>query len=97
MKRYGGIALSILNLGVRWRSVVSFKPRLFYMGKKPLYPLDRRLQNPFQGCGEEKILFFLLGINPRFLRPSPRSLVAIPIELSRKMLVDIKKINNSIV
>jgi hypothetical protein len=37
----------IIDLGTRWRSVVSVKPRSLYLqGKNPLYPLDRRLGGP---------------------------------------------------
>jgi len=40
----GGIALCILNLDTRWRSVVNFTSQPFYpWGKSPWYPLDRRL------------------------------------------------------
>jgi hypothetical protein len=35
---------TILDLGTRWRWVVSFTPRpLFHRKKFPRYPLDRRL------------------------------------------------------
>jgi hypothetical protein len=38
----GGIAPHILNLGTRWRWVVSFTPRPLYpLGRAPRYPLDR--------------------------------------------------------
>jgi hypothetical protein len=54
----GGMAPRILDLGTRWRWVVSFKPRTFYsQGKNPRYPLDRRLGGPqiWSGRdGEEK-------------------------------------------
>jgi len=47
MKAYwwsGGIVPVILDLGIRWRWVVSFTPRPLYpQGKGPWYPLDRRL------------------------------------------------------
>jgi hypothetical protein len=40
----GGITPRILDLGTRWRWVVSFTPRLLYpQGKSPWYPLGRRL------------------------------------------------------
>jgi hypothetical protein len=43
----GGIAPRILNLGTRWRWVVSFTPKPLYpQGKRPCYPLDRRLGVP---------------------------------------------------
>jgi hypothetical protein len=50
MKTYwgnGGMAPLILDLGTRWRWVVSFTPRPLYpQGKSPLYPLDRMLGGP---------------------------------------------------
>jgi hypothetical protein len=50
MKMYwgsGGIALCILDLGTRWRWVVSFTPRSLYsQGKSPRYPVARRLGGP---------------------------------------------------
>jgi hypothetical protein len=39
----GGMAQCILNLGTRWRLVISFKPRPLLPEKIPRYPLDRRL------------------------------------------------------
>jgi hypothetical protein len=56
--RSGGIAPRILDLGTRWRWVVSFTPRPLYpQGKSPCYPLDRRLGGPQKRSGhggEEK-------------------------------------------
>jgi hypothetical protein len=47
MKKYlgsGGVAPRILELGTRWRWVVSFTPQPLYpQGKNPWYPLYRRL------------------------------------------------------
>jgi hypothetical protein len=44
----GGIAPCILDLGSRWRGVVSFMPQpLYSQGKKLWYPLDRRLGGPW--------------------------------------------------
>jgi hypothetical protein len=61
MKTYcgsGGIGPRILDLGTRWRWVVSFTPRSLYpQGKNRLYPLDRRLggtQSRSGRGGEEK-------------------------------------------
>jgi hypothetical protein len=61
MKTYWGsrgIAPRILDLGSRWRRVVSFTPRpLYSQGKSPRYPLDRRLGGPQSRSGrggEEK-------------------------------------------
>jgi hypothetical protein len=52
------IAPRILDLGSRWRWVVSFTPRPFYpQEKSPWYPLDRRLGGPQMRSGrggEEK-------------------------------------------
>jgi hypothetical protein len=43
----GSIAPRILDLGPRWRWVVSFTPRHLYpQGKSPCYPLDRSLGGP---------------------------------------------------
>jgi hypothetical protein len=57
--RSGGIDPRILNLGNRWRGVVSFTPwPLYPRGKRPRYPVDRRLgapQNRAGRGGEEKI------------------------------------------
>jgi hypothetical protein len=50
MKAYWGsrnIAPCILDLGSRWRWMVSFTPRPLYpYGKRPWYALDRRLGGP---------------------------------------------------
>jgi hypothetical protein len=61
MKTYcgsGGIASRILDLGTRWRCVVSFTTQPLYLqGKSPWYPLDRRLGGPQSRSGrggEEK-------------------------------------------
>jgi hypothetical protein len=55
MKTYlgnGGIAPRILNLGTRWKWVVSFNPRpLYRQGKERRYPLDRRLDGPQSRSG----------------------------------------------
>jgi hypothetical protein len=67
--RYSSI---ILDLGSRWRWVISFTPwPLYPQGKSPRYPLDRwlaRPQNRCGRCGVEKRLSFLSGIEP--FRPS---------------------------
>jgi hypothetical protein len=61
MKAYWGsegIAQSTLDLGTRWRWVVSFTPRPLYpKGKGPWYKLDRRPYGPRSQSGrggEEK-------------------------------------------
>jgi hypothetical protein len=49
----------ILNLGTRWRWVVSFTPRPLYSRRSPLYLLDRSLGGPKsrpQRCAEKKNL-----------------------------------------
>jgi hypothetical protein len=74
MKSYwgsGGIPARILNLGTRWRWVVSFTPPPLYpRGKKPWSPLNRRLsgsQIPSGSHGKEKKMpsLRLPGIEPR--------------------------------
>jgi len=56
--RHGGIALRILDVGIRWRWVVSFTHwPLYRQGKSPWYPLHRRLGGPqirFGRGGEAK-------------------------------------------
>jgi len=50
MEAYWGsrcIAPCILDLGTRWKAVVSFTPRPLYpQGESHWYPLDRRLGGP---------------------------------------------------
>jgi len=47
-----GIAPRILDLGTRWRWVVSFTPRpLYSQGKSPWYPLGRKLGGPHRWSG----------------------------------------------
>jgi hypothetical protein len=69
----GGIAPSILDLGTRWRWVVSFTHRpLFPQGKNPSYPLDRRLggtQSRSGRGGEEKNSQPLQGLEPPIIQP----------------------------
>jgi hypothetical protein len=64
----GGIAPRILNLGIRWRRVVSFIPRPLYpQGKISRYPLDRRLGGPQSRSGhggEETNSRLPLGVDP---------------------------------
>jgi hypothetical protein len=71
MKAYwgsGSIAARILDLGTRWRWVVSLTPRLLYaQGNSPWYPLDRRLggsQSRSGRGGEEKNSQLSPGIEP---------------------------------
>jgi hypothetical protein len=53
-------SFTILDLGTKWRWVVSFTSRLLYpQGKSPRYSLDRKLGGPKSRpgcCGKEKIL-----------------------------------------
>jgi len=46
------ISKYILNLGARWKWVVSFSTRSLYIrGKNPSYPLDGRLGGPQSQSG----------------------------------------------
>jgi hypothetical protein len=75
MKAYcgsGGIATHILDLGTRWRRVVSFTPwPLYPQGKSPWYPLDRRLggMQSWSGCSEEKISQLLPELEAPIIQP----------------------------
>jgi hypothetical protein len=77
MKAYwgnGDIAPGILDLGTRWRWVVSFTPQPLYpQGKTlPRYPLDRRLSGPqsLSGVGgEEENPQALPGPEPSIIQP----------------------------
>jgi hypothetical protein len=64
----GSIPPPIIGLGIRWRWVVSFTPQPLYpRGKRPWYPLDRRLGGPQSRSGrggEEKNSQPLLEIEP---------------------------------
>jgi hypothetical protein len=59
---------TILDLGTRWRRVVSFTSRPLYpRGKRPQYPLDRKLVGPqsWSGCyGVKKSILPLSAIKP---------------------------------
>jgi hypothetical protein len=63
----------ILELGTRWRRVVSFTPRpLYAQGKSPRYPLMRRLGGPqsrYRTGGEEKNSHPLPGLEPLIIQP----------------------------
>jgi hypothetical protein len=76
MKTYlgiGDIAPGILDLGTRWRWVVSFTSRPLYpQGKRPWYQLDRRVGGPQNWSGpggEEKNSQSLLGLEPPIIQP----------------------------
>jgi hypothetical protein len=64
----GSIAPHVLDLGTRWRWVVSFTSRPLYpQGKNPWYPLNRRLGGPQSRSGrggEEKNSQPLPGLEP---------------------------------
>jgi hypothetical protein len=75
MKTYEGWRYSstVIDLGIRWRWVVSFTPRpLNLRGKSPLYPLDRRLSGP-HGRSVEKgqISYPRRELNPDSLAVQP--------------------------
>jgi hypothetical protein len=57
MKAYWGVEVelhSFFDLGTGWRWVVSFTPRPLYLqGKRPWYPLDRRLGGPQSRSGRD--------------------------------------------
>jgi hypothetical protein len=59
---------TILNLGTRWRWVVSFKPlQLYPQGNRRRYPLNRTVDEPQSRsgrCGEEKISCSFRETNP---------------------------------
>jgi hypothetical protein len=66
----GGITAHILDLGTRWRWVVSFTPRTLYpQGKSSWYPLDRRLGGPQSRSGEERDSQPLPGLEPLIIQP----------------------------
>jgi hypothetical protein len=69
----GGIAPLILDLGTRWRWVVSFTTwPLYPQGKSPWYPLDRRLGGPRNRSGrggKAKKHLLLPGMEPRASNP----------------------------
>jgi hypothetical protein len=71
----GGIALCILDLGTKWRLVVSAMPQPLYpQGMSPWYPLDKRLSGSQSqsGCsGEEKNSQPLPGPKPHHPACSP--------------------------
>jgi hypothetical protein len=75
MKTYcgsGSTAPRILDLGTRWRWVVSFTHRSLYLqGKSPWYPLDRRLGGPQSRSGrggEEKNSQCSPGLEPPLIQ-----------------------------
>jgi hypothetical protein len=68
-----GIAPRVLDLGTRWRWVVSFTPwPLYTQGKSPWYTLDRRFvgHNSQSGRGgKEKKSQPLSGLDPPIIQP----------------------------
>jgi len=93
----GGIAPRILNLDTRWNWVVTFTPRPFYLrGKRPRYPVDRRLselQSRSGRDGEEKKSHHCpcRDFNPG--RPA-RSLVTVLTDLHRLVVLGIRVLCN---
>jgi hypothetical protein len=86
MAIYGRVEMKsrILNLGTRWRWVVSFTPQPLYPQVNFLrYPLDRRFLSRSGRCGVEEDLLLLPGIEPRPSNPQP---VPIPTELWRSFI-----------
>jgi hypothetical protein len=84
----GDTAPRILDLGTRWRWVVSFTPRLLYpQGKSPWQqPLDRRLGGPQSRSGrggEEKNSQPLPGLKPLIIQPAAQRCTT---ELSRLVI-----------
>jgi hypothetical protein len=67
----GGIAPRILDLGTRWRWVVSLRPQpLHLQGKRPWYPLDRRLaevKNAWEYNSTPQYFFMALHLSTRTL------------------------------
>jgi hypothetical protein len=93
MKTYWGsrgIAPHILDLGTKWRSVVSFTPRPLYPQRKgPLYPLDRRLGGPQSRSGrggEEKNPKLLPGLESPIIQAVAQRYTT---QLSRTVAVNI--------
>jgi hypothetical protein len=82
--RNRGTAQRILDLYTRRRWVVSFTPRpLYHQGKRPWYPLDRRLGGPQSRSGrggEEKNSQPLPGLEPSIIQSVAQCYT---IELSR--------------
>jgi hypothetical protein len=90
MKAYwgnSGIVPLILDLGTRWRWVVSLTPRPLYpQGKSPRYPLERRLGVPYSRSGrggEEKNSQPLPELEPPIIQPAAQRYTA---ELSRLLV-----------
>jgi hypothetical protein len=86
MKAYwgSGYIVRILDLGTRWKWVVSFTSWPFYpQGKSPWYPLDRSPGGPQSRSGhgaEEKNFQPLPGFEPLIIHPVAQRYTA---ELSR--------------
>jgi hypothetical protein len=71
--RSGDIVPCILELGNRWRWVVSFTPQPLYpQGMSPWYPFDRRLGEPQSRSGRgggEKNSQPVLGLETPIIQP----------------------------
>jgi hypothetical protein len=94
----GGIAPRIIDIGSRWRWVVSFTPRPLYpQGKSPLYPLDRRLGGPQSRSGrggEEKNSQHIPGLEPPIIQPVAQRYTT---ELSRLPKLNIAPFNSFLI
>jgi hypothetical protein len=90
MKAYwgsGGITPRILDLGTRWRWVVSFTARLLYpQGKSPWYLLDRKLGGPHRifRRGDQEKNSALAGNQTLFVQSIASNLLT---ELSRSIIL----------
>jgi len=73
----GDIAPRILNLGTRWRWVVSFTPRPLYLrGKSPWYPLHRRPSGPQSRRAVQRRKNFIMNFSfPSCMVHVPESLL----------------------
>lgn len=89
----------IRRFATRYGWVVSFTPQpLYLLGRSHQCPFNRRLVGPqsWRWCfGEQKNLFALKGMEPRFLGFPGRRLVTIPIILFRLSKIKIHKAINS--
>lgn len=72
-----GVAPLIFNLDYRWKRVVSFTPRPFYIrGHSHLYPLNRMLDgplSPYQRLEKNKCMLPLAGTEPQMTQSAAQS------------------------
>jgi hypothetical protein len=65
----------MLDLGIKWRQVVSFLPQPLYpWGKSPWYPMEKRSGR----CGAEKNLLPLMGFESWLSSPEPIAILSYP-------------------